>query len=107
LVGVAEACEAVAARPSPPPWRWWDVRDLAADLKHGPRYSPRWFGGLTATEAGRIRVLRALYGLADAGLVTLVKSEGAGRLQRARLTEAGREAVAGLRKAEAAAPVGS
>src|SRR5947207_4752541 len=101
LLEVARQCEAIRARPRPPAWRWWDVRDDDADREYGPRYSPAWFGGATATEAGRVRVLRTVYRLAEAGLLTAVKSAG-GRLERFRLTEAGREAAD--ERAKAATP---
>lgn len=42
-----------------------------------------------------MRLLRTVYRLAGAGLLTLVKSEG-GRLERVRLTDEGRAAVAEL-----------
>ena len=81
-----------SVRPRPPAWKWWDVWEHDANLALGPRYSPTWFGDVTATEAGRVRMLRTVYRLADAGLLTLVKSEG-GRLARVRLTVAGSEAA--------------
>jgi hypothetical protein len=68
------------------------VREDDADREHGPRYSPTWFGDATATEAGRVRLLRSVYRLAGAGLLTIVKSEG-GRLERVRLTDAGGNAA--------------
>jgi len=51
----------------------------------GPSYTPWWFGHLTATNAGRIRVLRVIYSLINAELLTLGKSAG-GRLERIHLT---------------------
>ena len=42
-----------------------------------------------------MRLLRTVYRLEDAGLVDIVKSEG-GRLERLRITNAGRDAVAEL-----------
>lgn len=96
LLELAERCEAIRTRPKPQAWRTWDVRDDEADREYGPRYSPTWFGDATANEAGRVRLLRIVYRLADAGLLTVVKSEG-GRLERIRLTEAGRVAVDDLR----------
>jgi DNA-binding PadR family transcriptional regulator len=47
-------------------------------------------------EAGRVRALRTLYRLSADGLLTLVKSEHGNRLQRVKLTDAGRAAVAEL-----------
>ena len=98
LAEVARQCDAIAARPRPPVWQSWAAREDAADRERGPRYTPRWFGDAAATEAGRVRLLRALYRLADAGMLTLEKSEG-GRLERVRLSKAGRDAAAELRKA--------
>lgn len=95
LVKVAQQCDTIGARPRPPAWKTWETRDDDADREIGPRYSPTWFGDATATEAGRVRLLRTVYRLADAGLLTLVKSEG-GRLERVRLTKAGRDAAAEL-----------
>lgn len=98
LAEVARQCDAIRARPRPPAWQSWTVWEDEDDREYGPRYSPTWFGDATATEAGRVRLLRTVYRLADAGLLTLVKSEG-GRLERVRLTKAGRDAAAELRKA--------
>jgi hypothetical protein len=95
LLEVQRRCEAIRTRPRPPAWKWWEARDDDADRECGPRYSPTWFGGATATEAGRVRFLRTVYRLADSGLLTVVKSEG-GRLERGRLTRAGRDAVTEL-----------
>lgn len=93
LAKVAERCEEVATRPKP---RWpWDVREHEHDLERGPRYSPTWFGELADTEARRVRVLRALYRLGEAGLIEVIKSDG-NRLERVRMTPAGLEAVAAM-----------
>jgi hypothetical protein len=83
----------IAARAKPPAWKKWEARPDADDREFGPRYSPSWFGYAGDTEARRVRLLRTVYRLAEAGLVTVVKSEG-GRLERLRLTDAGRAAVA-------------
>jgi hypothetical protein len=83
----------ITTRPRPPAWRVWDARPDADDREFGPRYSPTWFGDAAATEARRVRLLRTVYRLADAGLVAVTKSEG-GRLERLRLTADGRAAVA-------------
>ena len=96
LLELHRRCEAIRTRPKPPAWKTWDVRDHADDTEYGPLYSPGWFGEHGATEARRVRLLRTVYRLADAGLVDIVKSEG-GRLERLQLTKAGREAVAELR----------
>jgi hypothetical protein len=106
LIEVERRCEAVRSRPRPPDWQWWNVRDYEADLEYGPAYTPQWFGDLTATEAGRVRVLRTLYRLADAGLLMIVKSEG-GRLERVYLTPAGSSAAAELQTAGARMPAGA
>ena len=102
LAEVARQCDAIRNRPKPPAWKTWEALP-DDDREYGPRYSPTWFGDATATEAGRVRLLRAVYRLADAGLLTIVKSEG-GRLERVRLTKAGRDAAAELRKADTATP---
>lgn len=96
LIEVARHCEAVNARPKPPAWKTWETGDDDANRRFGPSYTPAWFGDVTLTEAGRVRVLRMVYRLAEAGLLTVVKSEG-GRLERVRLTKAGGIAVAELR----------
>jgi hypothetical protein len=102
----AVLCEAAArwdearARPKPPRWHSLDAAEYELARDFGPRYSPTWFGDLTATEAGRQRVLRTVYRLAGAGLLEVFKS-AAGRLERVRLTGEGRAAVAGLRTASA------
>ena len=103
LMEIDRRCEAVRFRPRPPAWRWWETEAHDLDLRYGAEYSPSWFGELAATEARRVRVLRTIYRLACSGLVVLVKSEG-GRLERLRLTETGREAVAELRGAATPVP---
>ena len=92
LAEVVRRSAAIRDRPTPPAWKTWEARDDAADREYGPRYSPTWFGDATVTEAGRVRLLRTLYRLAEARLLTLVKSEG-GRLERVRLTKAGHDAA--------------
>ncbi|QDV34100.1 hypothetical protein [Tautonia plasticadhaerens] len=99
LIEVQQRCEAIRSRPRPPQWKCWSVLKHDLDVAHGPCYSPRWFGDASATEAGRVRLLRAVYRLADSGLLTIVKSEG-GRLERVRLTASGDEAATELRNAE-------
>jgi hypothetical protein len=96
LLEIDRRYEAARAAPEPPRWRWWLVEDRKLDLEYGPSYSPKWFGKLAETEAGRVRFLRCIYKLSAGGLVVLVKSEG-GRLERLRLTPAGVAAVAELR----------
>ena len=97
LAEVARQCEAIRNRPKPAVWKVWEISADADDREFGPRYSPTWFGDATATEAGRVRFLRTVYRLADAGLLTPEKSEG-GRLERVRLTRAGWDAAAELHK---------
>jgi hypothetical protein len=103
LLEVARQTEAARSRPRPPRWQTWNVWLYEADLEYGPKYSPTWFGDLTATEAGRVRTLRAVYRLSDAGLLLLTKSEG-GRLERVQLTEAGQRAVDELEGAVTMSP---
>jgi hypothetical protein len=103
LMEIDRQCEAVRSRPSPPAWKRWEVEDHDLDLRYGPSYTPAWFGELTATEAGRVRVLRTVYRLSAGGLLILAKSEG-GRLERVRLTPSGREVVAELRGESAPVP---
>jgi hypothetical protein len=103
LIEVARRCEEIETRPEPRPWQWWERREYDADRQYGPRYAASWFPDVAATEAGRVRLLRTVYRLAEAGLLTVVKSEG-GRLERVRLTEAGRSAAAELARAGTPTP---
>jgi hypothetical protein len=98
LTTIMEQCEAARLRPKPPAWNPWAVREYAFDLKYGPKYRPGWFGRVTESEAGRIRILRSIYSLAEADLLDVLKSEG-GRLKRVRLTAKGLRAVRRLEKA--------
>ena len=102
LLEVWRRCREVETRTEPPRWKYIERRLFEEDRAGGPRYSPRWFGSLGATEAGRVRLLRTIYALADAGLVEPVKSEGGYKLVRLRLTEAGEQAAAELRAATTA-----
>lgn len=97
LAEVARREAAIATRPRPPAWKTWEARPDADDREYGPRYAASWFGDATATEAGRVRMLRTLYRLADAGLVEITRSPG-GRLERVCLTAAGRDAIADLNR---------
>jgi hypothetical protein len=90
----------IAARPRPPAWKVWEARPDADDREYGPRYSPAWLGDAATAEAGRVRALRAVYRLADGGLVEPTRSPG-GRLERLRLTPAGRAAAATLAAGDA------
>jgi hypothetical protein len=92
----AERCAEVQSRPRPPDWRVFEIERYEADQTLGPEYSPQWFGGVTQTEAGSRRVLRTIYKLSDAGLLTIFKSEG-GRLERVRMTRKGLKAVKSIR----------
>ncbi|MGA7496119.1 MAG: hypothetical protein WBX00_05255 [Isosphaeraceae bacterium] len=107
LLEVARRCVEVETRPVPKAWEHVAKYYHAQDRAFGPRYSPTWFGALTETEAGRVRALRALRGLEKAGLVILVRSEWAGRLQRVRLTEEGARIAEELRNAETSTAVGT
>lgn len=84
----------IAARSRPPAWKTWEIRPDADDREYGPRYSPTWFSDATATEAGRVRMLRTLYRIVDSGLIELTKSEG-GRLKRIKLTAVEMDAARG------------
>lgn len=95
LAEVARRCAEIAARPKPQAWQIWAVRRDADDREYGPRYSPAWFGELH--EADRVRFLRTVYRLHAAGLIAAVKSEG-GRLDRVQITDAGRAAVAEMKR---------
>jgi hypothetical protein len=91
LTELARREEEIAARSRPPAWKTWEARPDADDREYGPRYSPTWFGDRAVSEAGRVRALRMVYRLADAGLVKLTRSPG-GRLERLRLIALGRAA---------------
>lgn len=94
LLEVERQLAAILARPRPQKWQVWDIdRDLD-DREFGPRYSPSWFGNLT--EAGRLRFLRTVKRLEEAGLLDITRTE-AGRLERVKLSEAGAVAVAEIR----------
>lgn len=95
LRAVAQRQEEIDTRPQPPRWKVYEAAGDADDREYGPRYTPTWFGERGETEARRVRLLRTVYRLADAGLLAVVKSEG-GRLERVRLTDEGRAAVAEL-----------
>ena len=88
----------IRRRPRPEPWRRWDVQRDEEDRERGPLYSPQWFGALAADEAGRVRFLRTVRRLEAAGLLAIGRSP-AGKLERVKLTKAGRKAVADAAKA--------
>lgn len=65
---------------------------------NGPRYVPSdWFGedGKPLPEAERVRFLRAVHKLASAGFLAVTRN-GAGRVERIRLTQSGRAEVGRL-----------
>jgi hypothetical protein len=98
LTTIMERCEAARLRPKPPAWNLWAVQEHEFDLKYGPEYRPSWFGRLTESEAGRIRILRFIYSLTEADLLHLLKSRG-GRFKRVRLTAKGLRAARSLERA--------
>lgn len=90
---------AVKRRPKPEKWQRWLMNADADEREYGPRYSSyEWFGDLS--DANRVRLLRVLYALEDAGMLVPVKSEN-GRLQHVRLTAAGRKAAMKLKAGKA------
>jgi hypothetical protein len=66
--------------------------ELEEDREYGPHYSPGLFGPYS--EARRVRLLRRLKKLEEAELVDIFGSE-TGRVERAKVTESGRMALAG------------
>jgi len=97
----------IAERPRP---RRFSLAEAAweDDREYGPTYSPgEWFpaprDGLALTEAGRVRFLRAVWRLADEGLLVPVLPFRGKRLERIRLTQAGEKVAAELLAAEDAA----
>jgi hypothetical protein len=102
LAGVKRQCDEIRSRPKPETRQWWLFGQHELDLEFGPLYSPNWFENLTPTNAGRIRVLRVTYSLADAELLTLVKSAG-GRLERIHLTATGQRSARRLENTKAPA----
>jgi hypothetical protein len=91
---------AIAASPARKPW--WGILDRHDDdVAYGPRYKPSaWFGDLT--DAERQHYMRGCYRLSKAGLLLVVASTG-GRLERIKLTDAGRAAaLVELKRAERA-----
>jgi hypothetical protein len=105
LVCVAEVHEEARAAPPPPKWRTWEYDRYQENLEFGPPYSTiRWFGSLAASEAQRVACLRTVYRLGDAGLLEIIKKGWGVKIERVRLTEAGRAVVAKLRKDGTPAP---
>jgi hypothetical protein len=99
LMEVKRQCDAVRDRPRPPAWQRWSVRLDEFDREYGPIYTPGWFGELTKSNAGRLRVLRTLYRLSEAELLILGKGP-AGRLERVALTPQGHRVARSLLKAK-------
>lgn len=78
LVACSRREAEIAARPNPPKWMTWDVRELAEWREYGPIYSPaEWFGkGQPLSEARRVACLRGAHRLAAAGLLEPTATEG-------------------------------
>jgi hypothetical protein len=91
----------IAATPDPPQWREWDRRELEELRECGPRYLPsEWFcKDQMIAEKYRVRYLRALHALADAGIVELTTNGG--RVYGVKLTEEGQKIAATLTKRSA------
>ena len=104
LICIADAHEQARNEPEPARWREWDFERWQINQEFGPVYSTvRWFGALAASERDRVRCLRCVYRLRDAGLVEVIKDRWGSKVERVRLTTAGSEAVAELRGAAAQA----
>jgi hypothetical protein len=105
LICVSDRHEEARAAPRPPDWRRWEVERHEEDLRFGPRYSTvQWFGSLAASNAQRVACLRTVYRLGDAGLLEIIKKGWGDKVDRVRLTDAGRAVVAKLRKDDTPAP---
>jgi hypothetical protein len=96
LSTVVEKWEAAQAAPKPAAWKRFEFERWELDREYGPKWSPGWLGDLAASEAGRVRALRALYKLVDAGLVIAVRSYHGNKLERVRPTDAGIEAAGSM-----------
>jgi hypothetical protein len=100
LVLIAEQHEKARCAREPAAWRKWDHEDWELDREYGPVFSSiRWFGTLADSEAARVRCLRTVYRLRDAGLAEVIKGESGLKIERVRLTERGWEVVQTLRSA--------
>jgi hypothetical protein len=95
VVECGERMAEILARPDPPAWKTWEAVELDELRRCGPRYTPAaWFGdGQPLPERVRVRFLRAVLGLEEAGLVKGTKSAG-GRLTFLRLTPEGERVYA-------------
>ena len=97
LIDCAWRMEAIRTVKRPRAWQTWAVRELEELKRYGPRYMPSlWFnGGRAIPERVRVKFLRAVHRLEEAGLL---ETAGVGvRLQNLKLTPelmAGPEEVA-------------
>jgi hypothetical protein len=106
LLCIAAVHEKARSEPQPPQWRRWDFDRWQINQEFGPAYSTlKWFGDLAASERDRVRCLRWVYRLREAGLVETFKDQWGSKLERVRLTTAGSEAVTELQGT--AVPAGS
>ena len=92
LVTIEAQHQAAQDDPEPAKWQKWDHREWEIDREFNRRYSPRWFGPAAASEAGRVRHLRAIRRLGDEGSLEILRGD-AGKLERVRLTDKGYEAM--------------
>jgi hypothetical protein len=100
LVLIAEQHEKSRCAREPAAWRKWDHEDWELDREYGPVFSSlRWFGTLADSEAARVRCLRTVYRLRDAGLAEVMKGVSGLKLERVTLTQRGWEVVQSLRSA--------
>ncbi len=100
LAAIAAGMREIDARPQPPAWQTWAVREWEEAREYGVRYEPaRMFGGGSPLpERIRTRYLRVLHELAEAGLLT--RTGTGGRLTHVKLTPTGLEAAAGIAAAD-------
>jgi hypothetical protein len=98
LMLIAEQHEGARSQREPAAWRKWDHERWQIDREDGPVFSSiRWFGKLADSEAARVRCLRTVYRLHDAGLVEIIKGESGSKIERVKLAELGWEVVNRLR----------
>lgn len=86
----------IAGRKNPPKSQHWERVDFDELKRYGPRYLPSaWFGGgRPLPEKHRVRYLRAVNRLIEAGLLAGTTSRDSNRLQHIKLTPAGIRAIA-------------
>lgn len=91
VIETAKRMNDIAATPEPPKWQTWAVAEWQELREFGARYEPRsWFGGgQVLPEKYRVKFLRAIHELAEAGL--LVRGTLGGRTTHIRLTDEGLE----------------